>query len=222
MRTLLSDSALDENSINEIADSPKLWWQIQSDINRQKTLVKAPWPPSILRRIFLWTTPVAVAAAVIIAIFVFRSGQSGDNNGLTAEKLVPVNTDTKTAMPDAGDKGSNSEINAVEPSSERVAVKTKSTSPPKSFRAVQKQPVLPTTSTIATSIPKKTNEVKTEFIALSYARDPESGQIVRVKVPSSMMVSLGLVANVKKPSELVDAEVIIGDDGLTRAIRFIH
>ena len=36
------------------------------------------------------------------------------------------------------------------------------------------------------------------------------------------MVSLGLVANVKQPSDLVDAEVLVGDDGLTRAIRFIR
>jgi hypothetical protein len=67
-----------------------------------------------------------------------------------------------------------------------------------------------------------TNEVKTDFIALSYARDPDSGQIVRVRVPSSMMVSLGLVTSVKQPAELVDAEVLVGDDGLTRAIRFIR
>jgi hypothetical protein len=70
-------------------------------------------------------------------------------------------------------------------------------------------------------VAKKT-EIKSDFIALSYARDAESGQIVRVKVPSSMMVTLGLVATVEKPSALVDAEVIVGDDGLTRAIRFIH
>jgi hypothetical protein len=37
-----------------------------------------------------------------------------------------------------------------------------------------------------------------------------------------MMVSLGLVESVKKPNDLVDAEVLVGDDGLTRAIRFIR
>jgi hypothetical protein len=84
-----------------------------------------------------------------------------------------------------------------------------------------KQTVLKREVVMATDI-KKPAEIKTEFIALSYARDPESGQIVRVKVPSSMMVSLGLVVSVEKPSDLVDAEVLVGDDGLTRAIRFIR
>ena len=66
------------------------------------------------------------------------------------------------------------------------------------------------------------NEIKSDFIALSYARNPESGQIVRVKVPSSMMVTLGLVSSVEKPANLVDAEVVVGDDGMTHAIRFIR
>ena len=65
-------------------------------------------------------------------------------------------------------------------------------------------------------------EIKSEFIALSYARDPESGQIVRVKVPNSMKVTLGLVASVENPTQLTDAELLVGDDGLTRAIRFIR
>ena len=65
-------------------------------------------------------------------------------------------------------------------------------------------------------------ETKTDFIALSYAAETDSGQIVRVKVPSSMMVSLGVKTTVEKESELVSAEVVIGDDGMARAIRFIR
>ena len=65
-------------------------------------------------------------------------------------------------------------------------------------------------------------EIKTEFIALSYGRNPESGQIVRVRVPSSMMVTVGLVPSVQKPTSMIDAEVVVGDDGMTHAIRFIR
>jgi len=75
---------------------------------------------------------------------------------------------------------------------------------------------------VARSTRQASTEVKSDFIALAYARDPESGQIIRVKVPSSMMVQLGVVSTVERPSELVDAEVLVGDDGLTRAIRFIR
>lgn len=61
----------------------------------------------------------------------------------------------------------------------------------------------------------------TDFIALSYADKSESGQILRVKVPSAMMVTLGVVSEVRNSAELVSADVVVGDDGLARAIRFV-
>jgi len=65
-------------------------------------------------------------------------------------------------------------------------------------------------------------EIKSEFIALTYTGNPESGQLVRVKVPSSMMVTLGLVSAVQRPTSMIDAGVVVGDDGMTHAIRFIR
>ena len=49
----------------------------------------------------------------------------------------------------------------------------------------------------------------------------ESGQILSVKVPRSMMVALGVTTNAERNSEMVKAEVIVGDDGAARAIRFM-
>jgi len=69
---------------------------------------------------------------------------------------------------------------------------------------------------------KTREEVKTDFISLTYAQQPSSGQVLRVKVPSAMMVELGVVPTVEKPTSLVDAEVLVGDDGMTHAIRFIR
>ena len=68
--------------------------------------------------------------------------------------------------------------------------------------------------------PRK-SEIATDFIALSFLPATESGQIVRVKVPRSMLVSLGVTTRVEKNSELVNAEIILGDDGAARAIRFL-
>jgi hypothetical protein len=90
----------------------------------------------------------------------------------------------------------------------RAVVKTRTAAPGPSLNAEAR--------------PNAAAEVKTDFIALAYAREPESGQLVRVKVPSSMMVTLGVVPTVTNPSALVDAEVVVGDDGLTRSIRFIR
>jgi hypothetical protein len=62
------------------------------------------------------------------------------------------------------------------------------------------------------------------FIALPNARglDPnEEVNIVRVEVPRSAMLEAGLAVSEDRVSELVEADVVLGPDGLARAIRFV-
>jgi hypothetical protein len=68
-------------------------------------------------------------------------------------------------------------------------------------------------------------EVVTDFMPLAYgaALSPnEGGQLVRVELPRSALVSLGLPMNADKPDERVKADVFLGHDGLARAIRFVR
>jgi hypothetical protein len=62
------------------------------------------------------------------------------------------------------------------------------------------------------------------FIPLPNARklDPnEDVNVVRVEVPRSAMLSVGLAVGPDRVSELVEADVVLGADGLARAIRFV-
>ena len=99
---------------------------------------------------------------------------------------------------------------------EKDSVKTASKLPSRRTESAARKTVK---STIARS--SKT-EMATEFIALSYLPASESGQVVRVKVPRSMLVSLGVSINVERGKELINAEVVVGDDGAARAIRFFN
>jgi hypothetical protein len=67
-------------------------------------------------------------------------------------------------------------------------------------------------------------EITTDFLPLTYAADAtqESGQVVRVSMPRAALASFGLLLNVERANELIKADIIIGDDGLARAIRFVH
>ncbi|MFN0279656.1 MAG: hypothetical protein ACKVRN_13825 [Pyrinomonadaceae bacterium] len=218
MRTLANVAAADEETINEIADSPATWWGVQRQINEQKATTLSAWPPiaKVLR--WLMIGAPAVAAVLILSFFVFRP--AGTGNSITKSVIPPVTP-----------------IAEITPSTEQITMSQSTNAeidqPPtkiekprpvvaKFSHEIKRAIVKPVTTTTSKTRSAKSAEIKTEFIALSYARDPESGQIVRVKVPSSMLVSLGVVANVKQPSDLVDAEVLVGDDGLTRAIRFIR
>lgn len=222
MRTLIDRSAADDSLLSEIADSPATWWGVSRKINEQKAVSLSAWPPvSKFWRWLMAGVPVTAAAVLLLSLFVFRPAPNNDKGEVAiipstssaiekpAEPItVPSERTGIEAMP----------AKDIEPATQvvrRIAVK----------HQIAENRTLGTKSAVKTAIATKVatkEEIKTEFIALSYARDPESGQIVRVKVPSSMMVSLGLVTSVKTPSELVDAEVLVGDDGLTRAIRFIR
>ena len=219
MRIIMNDAALDDATVNEVADSPTLWWSVQRQINQEKEVDTSPWPPvGNFWRWMILAVPAAAAAAVLITLFAFQPSGVADD---VAVNSVPAPDETVRMQPKVNVDPSveapftKAEINRPSKSTDRTTPKFVAAKHTENRRAATKQAA---TSTVA----KKSAEIKTDFIALSYARNPESGQIIRVKVPSSMMVTLGLVASVEKPSNLIDAQVIVGDDGLTRAIRFIR
>ena len=213
MRRLIKDASPDDAAINDIADSPSLWWSVQREINSQKD-ARSPWPPVRFRWLAIGVP--ALAALAFVTIFVFRpTGEKTEQAGVQQNVVLPANETpspviTEPALPANENKETVvAAVKAVPRTYEHSAVKASTArrrlTSPASRREIE-----------------TANEIKSDFIALSYARNPESGQIVRVKVPSSMMVTLGLVSSVEKPANLVDAEVVVGDDGMTHAIRFIR
>ena len=64
-----------------------------------------------------------------------------------------------------------------------------------------------------------------EFIPLPNAEqvgENEDVNVVRVEVPRSAMLAVGLPVNPDQASELVEADVMLGSDGLARAVRFVN
>jgi hypothetical protein len=57
---------------------------------------------------------------------------------------------------------------------------------------------------------------------LASATAIDTGTIVRVQLSKSALVRLGLPINIESSNESVRAEVIIGDDGVARAIRLVN
>jgi hypothetical protein len=68
-------------------------------------------------------------------------------------------------------------------------------------------------------------EIATDFMPLTYdggAMAMESGHVVRVELPRSALLSMGLPMNQERAGELIKADVLMGDDGVARAIRFVR
>lgn len=64
-----------------------------------------------------------------------------------------------------------------------------------------------------------------EFYALSYAGDPNEtergGRIVRVDIPRATLFAMGFDLPLENESETVRADLLVGSDGVTRAVRVV-
>lgn len=83
----------------------------------------------------------------------------------------------------------------------------------------------PAQTTNATVAGNFGSEIATEFLPLGYGNAlalQDGGQIVRVEVPRSTLVSFGLPVNVDRAGQRVKADLLLGVDGSARAIRFVQ
>lgn len=67
-------------------------------------------------------------------------------------------------------------------------------------------------------------EIATDFFPLINrgTGQLDSGQVVRVELPRSALMSFGLPMNMDRADERIKADVVVGNDGLARAIRFVR
>jgi hypothetical protein len=68
-------------------------------------------------------------------------------------------------------------------------------------------------------------EVATEFMPLVYGDTlgaEETHQVVRVRLSRAALASFGVPVNEEQPGGRVQADVVLGGDGMARAIRFVR
>jgi hypothetical protein len=103
------------------------------------------------------------------------------------------------------------------------AVVTKPAPPPQ-LATVVEPPTAPQIRPVRRRIaPKPPREIATEFFPLMDVPLPfERGELLRVIVPASTMRSVGLPVNEEHLADRVQADVLVGEEGLARAIRFVR
>jgi len=156
---------------------------------------------------------IVLLAAVTIRLLNARTSVDAAPNipSMTAEGTKEPSTHEPTAAPESKQSDKIAGTHEEKPQRERQIAKNDKP------RKVQ-------STTIASNQVAK-NEVVTDYIPLTYMNDStafDSGSVVRVQVPRSTLVSMGLPMNIDNSSALVKADVVVGDDGVARAIRFVH
>ena len=153
---------------------------------------------------------VTLVAAAAFGVLVFRS-KPADVTAVAPIKQVtvtPVAPINESRMSDVVN-----DINKLPPPVEPVKVDRIATRP-----------------SVRTYRPKQAaaQQVRYEgnFYALSYAGDPHEtergGRIVRVDIPRSTLFAMGVNIPLENEREMVKTDLLIGPDGVTRAIRVVE
>lgn len=225
-KNLLQNFSPDDEILDEIADSPKLWWNVRNNIEQEKARRERNW-------FFGLRWQLAAFGALGIILFAGIGGvflNLNSNETVAEVKEIEVQRIEKSAPKIVEEPKSFEKSETVENKSPLKSIAKTEKVESVSKKELPKNIIQTKSSTNETKIKSSKTEVsknevktetKTDFIKLSYSSAADSGQIVRVKVPSSMMVSLGVTTESEQQSNLVNAEVVIGDDGMARAIRFI-
>ena len=88
----------------------------------------------------------------------------------------------------------------------------------RTVRASRRRPVTPSKAPVI----EANRDQMTDFIPVFYDPEPiERGQIVRVRLPRSALMVFGLPLNEERAEETIRADVVLGEDGMARAVRFV-
>ena len=160
---------------------------------------------SPIRARFRTRPMLAVAAAILLFLVLaglIRQRQFGEQTQKTAE-VKPSPIAPQKVEP--------------EPVALPTAPERKSVLDVASQRRTARKPAQQTASHI--------KEITTEFIALADENELlplESGQVLRVKLPASTLISMGLPITAEDVTKPVLADLVVGQDGMARAIRFVQ
>lgn len=89
------------------------------------------------------------------------------------------------------------------------------------WRSATVRPAVDPASPVESSARSTPGEEATDFFPLMYSNVPiENGHTVRVELPQAALTSFGLEAD--DASGTVLADVLVGQDGLARAVRFVR
>jgi len=205
-KRLIGETMLSDREIDKIIASPVLYSSIRKRINSKPAESTG----------FAWLRIPAVAAfasllvVVGVAAFAFF-GNSG--TPLQAKRILPSNEVaqpiTRSSEPDG--LGSRS----MEP----AALEQPRRNSPQ-VQVVDRRPV---TSGVRRRVPMVKTQPTMEFIPLVYTGDPNEsingGRVIRVEMSRASLFAMGVNIPIENGTELVKADLLVGQDGVPRAIR---
>jgi hypothetical protein len=207
-RGVLEGSRMIDDEIEDIVAAPHLFRSIKANIEHERSSPRSA--TKSLGTGWNWRLKLAVSGvlAVVLGIAVGTSFYS--RKGPTAETAHEIQSQPETV-------GDQKPFDATPPT---VAQEDSKIDQPVIQRAAVKvPPKAPRKARV-----EKVEEVS-EFYPLTYTDDQdtnaEGSQVVRVELPRSSLVAMGVDPPVENDGQKVKTDLLIGSDGVMKAVRFV-
>lgn len=162
-----------------------------------------------------WVIGGAIAASILIAVGLFAQSFSSKNVNMTSVVLISEKPERVVENE-----------NIIEEDDWCDFLLMKNFDESKEFSSSYAS-VKPRKQTKRNSANKETREteITTEFISLTQddaVAQLETKQIVRVRLARSELLALGLAIDMERADEKITADVMLGEGGIAKAIRFVR
>lgn len=200
-KRVLAIDRLSEAEIDSIVSKPHLYKRVRARMAGNDRRV-----PFFFRYEGALTGMAAIAVCTFIAISFFKP--QPDTAQVAAPAQIPAVQPGMVTRPD----DLASPRTGTDPSPGRVI-----------YRGAPRERVAAKTAEFASRKPERDVIRKTpEFYAISNVSDSVAGgHIVRVDMPRSALFAMGVDVPLENDSETVKADLLVGPDGLTRAVRVL-
>jgi hypothetical protein len=205
------------NAANEEAPA-RVEAALLAAFRKQFETLPAIAPPRIARRQWLYAAASVAAVALIVTLLAFVASRTRDSQQQELQKAV----NPSPAVPDEP-RPSSPQPQALPSPEKRAAVQAadRQRRPANRIRNVgQSKPPADDLNKLAADA-----EIATDFIPLMNREtlaQMDGGQVMRVELPRSALMSFGLPMDMERATERIKADVVVGNDGLARAIRFVR
>jgi hypothetical protein len=211
--SLLKSSALKHDEIDEIVARKDLYLSVKRKVAAESANHRKP----VFRTsaIFRPRALSFAALAVIALITVISAVEAVINRSKVSRKAAPVivrEVESPNRLEDRPNFVSTPQPDQKEPGIEQAVYK------PRSERLPVRGPVRPPRNTTP-------EEQPLEFYALADMNSAEpvtGGRVVRVDLPRASLVSLGMNVPLGSDKQIIKADLLVGPDGVPRAIRLVE
>ncbi len=204
-------------AMSEVSASPKIETALREAFKTKSTQTKVvQFAPHRKNQRGVWAVGGAIAASFLaIGVLVTQSFVSTPNTQKTLAAVI---------------LGADEIEKAIE-SINRQPQENSPTESPQNLYAVDRngQRIKPVSVKKHKAVKRdeeiRETEIATEFISLQQEgldSMPANGQVVRVKLKHSALIAYGLPIDMERANENVTADVVLSEEGVACAIRFVH